>query len=68
VKQQPEGLQKMLAESVDTAQQLEDLLAEWKKAGAPAPPPEEIGKAFTAVTQSCATCHKTHRDVPLGEK
>lgn len=68
VKQQPEGFQKMLAESEATAKQLEDLLTEWKKAGTPSPPPEKIGQAFAAVTQSCASCHKTYRDVPLGEK
>jgi hypothetical protein len=68
VKQQPEGFQKMLAESEATARQLEDLLTKWKKAGTPSPPPERIGQAFAAVTQSCASCHKTHRDVPLGEK
>jgi protein tyrosine phosphatase (PTP) superfamily phosphohydrolase (DUF442 family) len=68
VKQQSEGFQQMLAESETTALALETLLTEWKKAGSPVPPPEEIGKAFTAVTQSCSSCHKAHRDVPLGEK
>jgi protein tyrosine phosphatase (PTP) superfamily phosphohydrolase (DUF442 family) len=68
IKQQPEGFQKMLAESETAAQTLETLLAEWKKAGSPVPPSEEIGKAFATVTQSCTACHKTYRDVPLGEK
>jgi protein tyrosine phosphatase (PTP) superfamily phosphohydrolase (DUF442 family) len=68
VKEQPEGFQKLLAESEVTAQELEALLADWKKAGSPAPPRAEIGQAFAAVTKSCATCHKTYRDVPLAEK
>jgi protein tyrosine phosphatase (PTP) superfamily phosphohydrolase (DUF442 family) len=68
VKRQAEGFQKMLAESEATAKALEALLERWKKAGSPAPPPENIGKVFSAVTQSCAACHKTYRDVPLGEK
>jgi protein tyrosine phosphatase (PTP) superfamily phosphohydrolase (DUF442 family) len=67
-KQQFAGFQKMLTDSEATALELETLLSDWTKAGKPEPPPEAIGKAFTAVTQSCATCHKAHRDVPLGEK
>jgi hypothetical protein len=68
VKQQPAGFQQMLAASETTAQQLEDRLTEWNKSGMPSPPPENIGQAFAAVTQSCAACHKTYRDVPLGKK
>ena len=65
---QPEGFRKLLAESEATALRLESLLAEWTKAGARQPPPEAIGKTFAAVTQNCAACHKTYRDVPLQEK
>ena len=68
VKKQPAGFRELLAESEATAKELETLLAEWTKLGAADPPPAAIGQAFTAVTQSCATCHKTYRDVPLGEK
>ncbi|HEX5103166.1 MAG TPA: hypothetical protein VFV87_05115, partial [Pirellulaceae bacterium] len=68
VRQQPEGFRMLLSESQVIARQLEDLLTEWQKAGSPSPPPEKLGKAFDAVTQSCATCHKTYRDVPLAEK
>lgn len=67
-KRQPAGFRRLLAESEATALELETLLSEWTKAGATRPPPAQIGKALAAVTQSCATCHKTYRDVPLGEK
>jgi protein tyrosine phosphatase (PTP) superfamily phosphohydrolase (DUF442 family) len=68
VRRQPAGFQKLLNESEATARSLETLLADWTKAGAADPPPAAIAKAFTAVTESCASCHQTYRDVPLGEK
>ena len=68
IKRQPAGFRTLLAESEAAAQTLETLLTDWTQAGASDPPPEAIGRAFTAVTQSCATCHKSYRDVPLGEK
>jgi hypothetical protein len=68
VKAQPGDFQKLLAESEATARTLEALLTDWTKAGSQEPPPAALGKAFAAVTQSCATCHKAYRDVPLAEK
>ena len=68
IQKQPEGFRKLLAESEATALTLETLLTDWTKAGASEPPPEALGNAFIAVTQSCAACHKAYRDVPLGEK
>jgi hypothetical protein len=68
IKSQPAGFRALLSESEATAQTLERLLTDWQQAGSPAPPPETIGKVFAAVSQSCASCHKAHRDVPLGEK
>jgi hypothetical protein len=68
VQRQPAGFRQLLADSEATAQELENLLAEWKQAGSPAPPPAQLGKAMAAVTESCASCHRTYRDVPLGEK
>jgi protein tyrosine phosphatase (PTP) superfamily phosphohydrolase (DUF442 family) len=68
VQKQSEGFRELLTQSEASALELETLLSDWTKTGSPEPVPEAIGKAFTAVTQSCATCHKAHRDIPLGEK
>jgi hypothetical protein len=68
VTNQSEGFRKLMSESEAIASQLEALLVDWRKAGAPTPPPDEVDRAFAAVTQSCSTCHTAYRDVPLGEK
>jgi protein tyrosine phosphatase (PTP) superfamily phosphohydrolase (DUF442 family) len=52
--------QKLMREGEDAAKTLERAMAEVDYTVA--------RKALTAVNQNCASCHKTFRDVPLGEK
>ncbi|MDX1948612.1 MAG: hypothetical protein SFU86_24710 [Pirellulaceae bacterium] len=67
VRREPASFQQILRDGEKAAESLETALRAWLKAPA-ATPPEEIGRAFTEVDFSCATCHRQFRDVPLGEK
>ncbi len=68
VRRQPAEFRAILQAGERDAESLEVLLRSWQKAGSVGSPPEGIGKAFTAVSQSCTACHSKFRDVPLGEK
>jgi protein tyrosine phosphatase (PTP) superfamily phosphohydrolase (DUF442 family) len=68
IQREPEAFRKLIAESEASAEELEGLLRDWADAGRPGQPPEAIGKTFTAISQSCTTCHEKFRDVPLREK
>ena len=68
VAQQSDEFRKLLSESEATAERLEELLQGWEKAGRQGLPPAALERAFAAAGQSCATCHRVHRDVPLAEK
>lgn len=68
VQAQSAEFRKLLEENETTAKHLESQLAAWKKANSTAPPPDEVVKAFEAVSQGCTNCHKAFRDVPLSEK
>lgn len=68
LKRQRGGFQKLALESESMARDLEERLEAWTKAGSPSPPPAEINRAFTAVSQACTACHRSYRDVPLSEK
>lgn len=67
VQREPAQFQQILRDGEKSAELLESLLRDWLKAPAAAPP-KEIGEAFTAVSQSCTSCHRQFRDVPLSEK
>jgi protein tyrosine phosphatase (PTP) superfamily phosphohydrolase (DUF442 family) len=68
VKEQSDAFRSLLMESEATAKQLEAILEGWAKSVDRSSPPDGIGKAFAAISQSCIACHKTFRDVPLSEK
>lgn len=61
-KHQPAAFQKLLQESETEAKTLEDLLR-----SSPSDQPK-LDAQFARVTGSCASCHKSFRDIPLGEK
>jgi protein tyrosine phosphatase (PTP) superfamily phosphohydrolase (DUF442 family) len=56
----PAEFQKLMREGEAAAKVLERAMVEADYTAA--------GKALTAINQNCASCHKTFRDVPLGEK
>lgn len=68
VRDQPEGFRELLSASEAAARQLEIGLAEWGRAGSPAPPPATVDRAWGAVAQSCVDCHRAYRDAPLAEE
>jgi protein tyrosine phosphatase (PTP) superfamily phosphohydrolase (DUF442 family) len=57
---QPAEFQKLMQEGEDAAKALERAMAEADYASA--------ANALTAIDRNCVSCHKTFRDVPLGEK
>jgi protein tyrosine phosphatase (PTP) superfamily phosphohydrolase (DUF442 family) len=68
VKQEPAGFLKLLQEGEAAARELEQSLAARKAAGYAGEVAAEIPAAFQKIEANCAACHKTYRDVPLGEK
>lgn len=58
----PEEFRKLMKDSEEKTQKLEELLKAWKAAGHPEPVPAEIKSAFKAVGDACKTCHKDWRD------
>lgn len=68
IRSQPEGFRELMVAGETAARQLERLLADWKRAGSPSPPPETVDRALAGVTQSCIACHRAYRDTPLTEK
>jgi hypothetical protein len=68
VKKQPEGFQKLMAESETAGHELEAALLAWEKQGRTGEPPAKVTAALARVTKSCKDCHVKYRDVPLGEK
>lgn len=68
VQKQPEDFQRMLRESETAAQKLEAALTEWKRKGAPTPPPETFAEFSKVISDNCTNCHKIYRDIPLSEK
>ena len=67
VKREPTGFQRLVLEGEAIAVQLEQALTNWKAAGYAGEAPAEIPAAFKKLEANCAACHKTYRDVPLGE-
>lgn len=62
-----EGFQKLLAEGETAAQSLEDAVRAWQENETPEAA-ASAKLALETVNKNCAACHKTYRDVPLGEK
>jgi protein tyrosine phosphatase (PTP) superfamily phosphohydrolase (DUF442 family) len=62
MKQQPAGFRDLIRESETAAGELEAALTRGKEN------PTAAAAALAKVTQHCSACHKTYRDVPLGEK
>jgi protein tyrosine phosphatase (PTP) superfamily phosphohydrolase (DUF442 family) len=65
VKSQPEEFQQLTRTSEQAAEALEAAFNAWRPAD---PRPKSIDTAFHTLTTTCAKCHETYRDVPLGEK
>lgn len=61
------GFQKLLAEGETAAQSLEDAVRAWQASATPEAA-ASAKAALESVNKNCAACHKTYRDVPLGEK
>ena len=64
----PQRYQELMKEGEASAQELEDTIKTWIKAGRPEKIPDNFVKGMDRVTKNCTACHKQFRDVPLGEK
>ena len=68
IQQQSAGFQKLLQEGEAAALALERALSARKADGYDGEAAAEIPSALVKIEANCAACHKTYRDVPLGEK
>jgi len=65
---QPAEFRTLLTVAERSAESLESSLRAWQTQGAKGAPPAAVGQFFEAATQSCTSCHRQFRDVPLAEK
>jgi protein tyrosine phosphatase (PTP) superfamily phosphohydrolase (DUF442 family) len=68
IQQQSEELRKMLRDSEQAAEELEQELNAWKPATVDEPAPPSLGALVERISANCKACHQQFRDVPLDEK